>query len=71
MVLAATGKHSKHEGVPLVVKISCPEETRTPETDILNTIEKVLGHPLEITNHILLYTAIKSVNYSTSQIANA
>ena len=66
-VLRATSTCSQLKDVPLVVKFSCPEESRIPETKILDTIQDAGEHP-DVTGHVLHYTAMKSTTYSTSHI---
>ncbi len=66
MVLRAT--RSQIKDVRLVVKFSCPEESRIPETEILDTIRSAAGEHPDVTNHVLHYTATKSTTYSTSHI---
>jgi len=64
-VLRAT---SACKDVPFVVKLSFPEESRIPEPEILDTIQKRAADLPDVTDHILHYTATKSTNYSTSHI---
>ena len=68
MVLRATSTCSQLKDVPLVVKFSCPEETRIPETEILETIQKHARKHPDVTDHVLHYTTTKSTTYSTSHI---
>jgi hypothetical protein len=68
MVLRATSTCGQLKDVPLVVKFSCPEESRIPETEILDTIQRDAGERPDVTDHILHYTATKSTTYSTSHI---
>ena len=67
-VLLATGACGQFKDVPLVVKVSCPEESRIPETEILDTIQTDAGDLPEVADHILHYTAMKTTDYSTSHI---
>ena len=67
-VLRATSTCSQLKDVPLVVKFSCPEESRIPEPEILDTIQRDAGEHPDVTDHVLHYTATKSTTYSTSHI---
>ena len=51
-----------------MVKFSCLEVSRIPETEILDAIKKDAGHCPNIIDHVLHYTATKSTTYSTSHI---
>jgi len=64
-VLQAT---SACKGVQYVVKLSFPEESRIPETDMLDTIQKRAPDLPEVTDHILHYTAKISTSHSTGKI---
>jgi hypothetical protein len=67
-VVEATSTCAQLKGLPLVVKFSFPEESRIPETEILDTVKKKAGHLPDVADHVLHYTAMKSTGYSTSHI---
>ena len=67
-VLRATSKSGPLKDVPLVVKFSCQEESRTPETEILDAIHRRASHLPVVADHVLQYTTTKSTAYSTSHI---
>jgi hypothetical protein len=68
MVVQATSTCAQLKGLPLVVKLSFPEKTRIPETEMLDTVQKTAGHLPDVADHVLHYTAMKSSDYSTSDI---
>jgi len=68
MVVQATSLCGRFEGLPLVVKLSFPEESRISETKILDTVQKNAGHLPDVADHVLDYIAAKSSDYSTSDI---
>ena len=67
-VVEATSTSAELKGCPLVIKLSFPEVTRTPETEMLDIIQKIAGHLPDVAGHILPYIAAKSSDYSTSDI---
>jgi Fungal protein kinase len=68
MVVQATSTCDQLKGLPLVVKLSFPEESRIPETEVLDTVQKNAGHLPDVADHVLHYIATKSSGYSTSDI---
>ena len=56
------------KGLPLVIKFSWPEASRTSETQVLDTIQERARNLPEVTDHILQYSAKKSTEHSTSHI---
>jgi len=67
-VLQATSTCGELKDVPLVVKFSCPEESRTPETEILDDIQQRASLLPVVADHVLHYTAAKTTDYLTSHI---
>ena len=67
-VVQATSTCAQFKGLPLVVKLSCPQESRISETEILETIQTDAGHLSDVAGHVLHYIATKSSDYSTSDI---
>jgi hypothetical protein len=44
------------------------EESRIPELEMLDEVQKRAGHLPDVAGHVLPYIATKSTNYSTSHI---
>ena len=67
-VLRATSTRGQLKEVSLVVKFSCPEESRIPDTEILDTMQQDADQYPDFTDHTLHYTATKSTTHSTVRI---
>jgi hypothetical protein len=53
-VVEATSTCAQLKGLPLVVKLSFPEESRIPETEILDAVKKKAGHLPDVADHVCI-----------------